>query len=70
MLSGKHPGFPITETNFKVKLRIEYGWVKAKGPLENPGTLAENPLKIPGKLFHFAFSHPLHESTSVFLNSF
>jgi len=25
--------------------------VKAKSPLENPGNLAENPLKIPGKYF-------------------
>ena len=56
MSCGKKPGFPTTETNFKEKRRMECGWVKVKNPLENPGNLAEDPLKIPGKIFHFVAS--------------
>jgi len=45
VLCGEKPGFPTTETKFKVKRRMECGWVKAKTPLENPGNLAEDSLK-------------------------
>jgi len=58
VLCGKQPGFPTTETKVEIKRRMECGWVKAKSPLEKPGNLAENPLKIPGKMFHFAVGHP------------
>jgi len=37
---------------------MECGWVKAINPLENLGNLAENPLKIPGDIFHFVVGHP------------
>ena len=59
MFCGKPPGFPTKETIFKVKHRMECEWVKAKVPLENPGSLAENPLKIPRKIFPFAVGHTL-----------
>ena len=58
MLCGKQPGCPTTETKFKGKHRMEFGCVKAKYSLENPGNLAENLLKIPGKIFHCAVGHP------------
>ena len=58
MLCGKDPGCPTTETKLKIKCRMECGWVKAKNPLENPGSLVGDPLKIPGKIFYFAFGHP------------
>jgi len=58
VLCGKLPGFPTSEAKFKVKRRMECGWVKAINPLENLGNLAENPLKIPGDIFHFVVGHP------------
>ena len=36
VLCGKQPGFPTTETKFRIKRRMECGWAKAKSPLENP----------------------------------
>jgi len=35
-MCGKQPGVAATETKFKVKRRMECGWLKAKIPLENP----------------------------------
>ena len=72
---GKQPLFPTTDTKFQVKHRMKDGWVKAEGlyeififfesivknTLENPRNLAENPLEIPGKEFHFTVGHPVGE---------
>ena len=44
----------------KVKRKIGYGWVKEKRSLEIPGYLAEDPLKIPGKIFYFSVGHPIN----------
>ena len=79
---GKQPHFTTTYTNFQVKCRMKDGWVQAEGLymiiiffenivkniLENSWNLAENPLKNPGKEFHFTVGHPEVWST-LYLHS-
>ena len=36
VLCRKQPGFPTTEAKFRVKRRMECGWVKAKESPKNP----------------------------------
>ena len=49
MMCGKQTGSPTLETKFRVKYIMEFGWVSAKNPQENPGNFGRKSPEKPRK---------------------